>query len=1020
MARMLLDISQLPQDVLTYTNKRFFDFIEGFCGKDEADLLSIQAIRSVDSFLFIEDVYSIFTVDSEDVIEIQTRCAFKNRNGTFTVKPGIKSSLNYVLSLLKEMKKEAIKQKKNHLVSTPLIVSTTLVNGVDSSSIDTVISPFISKKNEAEHNEFIITSIEQWFVQNTSAINFRNINFVCGIDYHLKFSPSLDKVEVLCSCGSTSSLVLAESDNFKKYSMTEALLSIPLNVFDLRDKDFFNFIEQFCGEAVMEYFELLGLILKKKIAFHRSDGSYIIKIGIQHDVNKLMKTLRNLLSNKAQVINDPGNSNELIFKSEVFQQHPFLKRLIDFYNNLLQNHDTTNEIFLHHFLDNILSNIPMAKSRHRYQEEVLDFAICLFILSGRNAYEFLRRNIPGALPTITTVQTKLAKQGFRAIEGLTTVQRKIIYDTRSNSFVGFSPPLDEYGMPRMKHFQTNSIEDLKRWFQQEDISNLVNLYMIQPININNQKISPYALAAYGTNVKYTSFDVIRRWFTIFDRTASQGVRLIGYSTDADSSPTTKHPLLLTVGIPKSWSWFFLPAQQLFLCMQDAVHICTKLRNRLLSTKAVLMMGDGLISIDYLFQLIQSRSKFYHNLVKSDICPTDKQNFKSCQKLCAAIECLQEINGSYATVVYLTIIRCIIIAFIDSSTTTAARIYHAWLAVYTCRLWRIWLNLVPQENFNKRLSQMATLSDVDKNEFKQKTTKRSFFITSTTFFCIELNAHHLTYLTLLVAENQLPSETLNVSLFSSQTCKNFFRLSRSISGTFSTHVNFSVQQFLNRQEKISMLNSIKTQSSTSSSSTKFVFRNHHKTQQNHEHSSIPPEKMTKQQVEEQVERAFKDAVSLLLPLGIKDVLQKANIVNMNQVSRHVYNDLNRSTKKANFFKPITIDECYDESDSDSDESVSPEDPNNQANGLYSWDDDDENNEDEIEDDNAVHLLPQTNNIRLQAMKGVRDTINPDLQDSYFLVNIDGKRKYLHKNTAIWYLTDEKHKLSSDRLNRVMEN
>ncbi|CAF3838867.1 unnamed protein product [Rotaria sp. Silwood1] len=225
MARMLLDISQLPQGVLTYTNKRFFDFIEGFCGKDEADLLSIQAIRSVDSFLFIEDVYSIFTVDSEDVIEIQTRCAFKNRNGTFTVKPGIKSSLNYVLSLLKEMKKEAIKQKKNHLVSTPLIVSTTLVNGVDSSSIDTVISPFISKKNEAEHNEFITTSIEQWFVQNTSAINFRNINFVCGIDYHLKFSPSLDKVEVLCSCGSTSSLVLAESDNFKVRVFNKLIVS---------------------------------------------------------------------------------------------------------------------------------------------------------------------------------------------------------------------------------------------------------------------------------------------------------------------------------------------------------------------------------------------------------------------------------------------------------------------------------------------------------------------------------------------------------------------------------------------------------------------------------------------------------------------------------------------------------------------------------------------------------------------------------------------------------------------------
>ncbi|CAF1539515.1 unnamed protein product, partial [Adineta steineri] len=93
MTRVSLDTSRLPHDVLTYTDQRFFDFIERFCGKDEADLLSLQAIRSVDSFLAIENVYSIFALDSEDVIQIQTRCGFKNRNGTFTVKPGIKSSL---------------------------------------------------------------------------------------------------------------------------------------------------------------------------------------------------------------------------------------------------------------------------------------------------------------------------------------------------------------------------------------------------------------------------------------------------------------------------------------------------------------------------------------------------------------------------------------------------------------------------------------------------------------------------------------------------------------------------------------------------------------------------------------------------------------------------------------------------------------------------------------------------------------------------------------------------------------
>lgn len=41
--------------------------------------------------------------------------------------------------------------------------------------------------------------------------------------------------------------------------MTETFLSIPSNVFDLRDEDFFNFINQFCGEDVLQYFKLLGV-----------------------------------------------------------------------------------------------------------------------------------------------------------------------------------------------------------------------------------------------------------------------------------------------------------------------------------------------------------------------------------------------------------------------------------------------------------------------------------------------------------------------------------------------------------------------------------------------------------------------------------------------------------------------------------------------------------------------------------------------------------------------------------------
>ena len=160
-------------------------------------------------------------------------------------------------------------------------------------------------------------------------------------------------------------------------------------------------------------------------------------------------------------------------------------------------------------------------------------------------------------------------------------------------------------------------------------------------------------------------------------------------------------------------------------MQDAPHICTKLRNRLLSSSAYVIMGDYTISMDYLVTLIQLKSKFKHNLVKSDIFPSDKQNYRSCEKVCGSLEYLKEIDGSYGTAVYLTIIRCIILAFIDASTTTSDRIYHAWLATFLCRIWRTWLDLIPKEELYERLSQANNISEAVKSKLKQK-KQRIFF------------------------------------------------------------------------------------------------------------------------------------------------------------------------------------------------------------------------------------------------------------------------------------------------------
>ena len=105
-------------------------------------------------------------------------------------------------------------------------------------------------------------------------------------------------------------------------------------------------------------------------------------------------------------------------------------------------------------------------------------------------------------------------------------------------------------------------------------------------------------------------------------------------------------------------------------MQDAIHVCTKLRNLLSLSSAIMTINNNFISIKRLLQLIESRSKFKHNSTESNVCPRDKQNFRFFEKLYTSLEYLKEIDGSHATVIRASIIRCVILAFIDTSTTTS--------------------------------------------------------------------------------------------------------------------------------------------------------------------------------------------------------------------------------------------------------------------------------------------------------------------------------------------------------------
>jgi hypothetical protein len=78
--------------------------------------------------------------------------------------------------------------------------------------------------------------------------------------------------------------------------------------------------------------------------------------------------------------------------------------------------------------------------------------------------------------------------------------------------------------------------------------------------------------------------------------------------------------------------------------------------------------------------------------------------------------------------------------------------------------------------------------------------------------------------------------------------------------------------------------------------------------------------------------------------------------------------------------------------------------------------------DLRDEAFYDLIRQISGKRVAELLAFQECngCNPILAKSYFIVNINGTKKYLHKQTAAWILSNDKSTLSSDRLKRVMTN
>ncbi|CAF1351263.1 unnamed protein product [Rotaria sp. Silwood1] len=700
--------------------------------------------------------------------------------------------------------------------------------------------------------------------------------------------------------------------------------------------------------------------------------------------------------------------------------------------------------FLFAVLETIDSNSHRPSNNYRYPQCVFRFATIIAIIAGRYVYEFLRMNLRFLLPTIQTIENNWSYQPYKEAnfrfeetqtylssnkcqyifvsEDCSAIIPRIEYDASLDVFNGFVTPVLE-GLPTENTFRCTTIQQLKNLFETNPYANLVNIHVVQPIvDSNNALVLPTTvLAAYGTDHKLTAIDILKRWLIIYKKFYSRGIRVLGFSTDGDPKYLRamrlaanffvrtqilniyNNTLAFKVKIPLNWmSWFFLSSTQLFLFVQDGVHLCTKIRNRMLSKSAELTMGSYEISMEHLHDLIRSTNKLDHNLSISDLNVKDKQNFVSCQKISDdKVLNLLLLNDKYrGTYNYLLILNLLITAYTERAIALSDRIYYASIVLFYVRLWRICLHI-------ERPPRKSTLSEKNKNKKKYQSPH---FITSNALLCIELNAHYLIYVYLLVEQNVLPQSIAeSIYLFSSQPCENIFRNARALSGVYSTRINFTIMQFLKRLNKLNALTELKHFEETNTEQ-KIVFPVHHKIRRfmdkKESNNNTGLTSFNTHDLEKIILHAYEVAQEMINFVDLSNSLIKNNMFNIEQSSKIAKQllQLNCLTES----KVVDVDGSTDEEETSDDEDLDTYN-NELADIMYDGD----FSEDESITTNSFENLQGTTYSGMRLKKSVSSSN----VHKYFPVNIHGETFYLHKQTATWYLQEKQQRVPCDRLQRV---
>lgn len=128
--------------------------------------------------------------------------------------------------------------------------------------------------------------------------------------------------------------------------------------------------------------------LKQKACLIDDDLSYVVRPGIRANIEEFIEVLKD-------------HYNPITTSSRTDRMNSCI---CGFFNANGKDIGGQSNSFTHAFLTNFTKNIDRSGNNYQFDEVVGKFASVLNILAGHQAYEFVRINLPGSLPSVTTLK----------------------------------------------------------------------------------------------------------------------------------------------------------------------------------------------------------------------------------------------------------------------------------------------------------------------------------------------------------------------------------------------------------------------------------------------------------------------------------------------------------------------------------------------------------------------------------------------------------------------------------------